>query len=303
MQANGAMRGFGILACCKKIINMATVNMNFRSDMVRIMRDEMSEMGFKTKNVSDEHELMMYYFTINKRLVKKTPRTVHESQGLIIPPHRKDGYILLKEKFQRGESIIPHLSKQILGYKFPDKMLFDWDINHFHLGTTIKADGFVDQHDEIVYAIVTDRDVYVIDILEHEHWYDISLLEKVLVNWPALLSTFRVDGTPVSKFSQEEFTSLRNSNINIMLTLSDGHGYLGRGLGVTTAGTSADAVMQANRMIHDLQAMERWCNNQLLPLSEQYTFKLSLTRIGNGIYISDPQMGVLHQVFDFPSLK
>lgn len=282
---------------------MATVNMNFCSDMVQIMRDEMSEMGFKTKNVTDVHELMMYYFTINKRLIRKTPRTVHESQGLVIPPSRQDGYNLLKERFQKGESIIPHLSKQILGYKFPDKMLFDWDINHFHLGTTIKADGFVDQHDEIVYAIVTDSDVYVIDILEHEHWDDISLLEKVLANWPALLLTFRVNGTPEVAFSQEDFKHLRDMNINVMLTLSDGHGYLGRGFGMTSAGTSADAVMQANRMIHDLQTMERWCKEQLLPTSDQYTFNLSLIRIGDGIYISDPQMGVLHQAFVFPSLK
>lgn len=282
---------------------MATVNMNFCSDMVQIMRDEMSEMGFKTKNVSDEHELMMYYFTINKRLVKKIPRTVHESQGLVITPSRKNGYNLLKEKFQKGESIIPHLSKQILGYKFPDKMLFDWDINHFHLGTTIKADGFVDQHDEIVYAIVTDRDVYVIDILEHEHWDDISLLERVLANWPELLATFRVEGTPEVAFSQEDYRHLRDTNINVILTLSDGHGYLGRGFGMTSAGTSADAVMQANRMIHDLQAMERWCNEQLLSTSDQYIFNLSLIRIDDGIYISDPKMGVLHQAFSFPSLK
>ena len=98
--------------------------MDFRSDMAQIMRDEMDVIGFKTKNVTDVHELMMYYFTINKRLVKKNPRTVHESQGLVIPPSRQDGYYLLKDKFQKGVSIIPHLSKQILGYKFPDKMLF-----------------------------------------------------------------------------------------------------------------------------------------------------------------------------------
>lgn len=59
--------------------NMATVNMNFRADMVRIMRNEMEELGFKTKNLLDEHDLMMYYFTVNKRLVSKRPRKVHEA--------------------------------------------------------------------------------------------------------------------------------------------------------------------------------------------------------------------------------
>lgn len=282
---------------------MTTVNMNFRADMVRIMRNEMEELGLKTKNLVDEHDLMMYYFTVNKRLVSKRPRAVHEAKNLTVPPSRNDGNNLLKRKFQDGESLLPHLSKQIRGYKVPDKMLFDWDINHFHLGTALDTDGFVDTHDEIAYAIVTDSDVYIIAIMKHEHWDDISLLETVLENWPELLETFRVAGTPVVSFSQKDFSAFREHNINIMLTLSDGHGYLGRGMGISTAGTSVDAVLSANRMFRDLQEFEKWCRKQLASVPDGYVFNLSLLRIQDGIYISDPKMGILLQAFFFKSLK
>lgn len=99
---------------------MAQINMNLYSDMVQIMREELLELGYKTTSITDERMLMIYYFTINSRLVEKKPRAVHEAKGFVVPPSRKAGYDLLKEKFLRGDSVSPHLSKSIKGLKYQD---------------------------------------------------------------------------------------------------------------------------------------------------------------------------------------
>lgn len=54
---------------------MGTIQINLISDMARIMRKELEEIGYKV-NIPDDRELMMYYFTTCKRIVKAIPRTI-----------------------------------------------------------------------------------------------------------------------------------------------------------------------------------------------------------------------------------
>lgn len=271
------------------------------ADMANIMRKELQEIGYKV-NVPDDRELMMYYFTICMRIVKTKPRRVHEAAGIVVPPSRQAGYDALKEKFVRGVSVLPHMSKQIKGLKFQDKMLFDWGIHHFHLGTLVDADGFVKQYDEIVYAIVEENDVYFINVLDHEHWSDRNLLEIVLANWSHLLASFRLDGELVTNFTSEQVEELRKSNVNTALTLSDGHGYIGRGMGLTSAGTSSSAALDANHMIRDLKRIEKDIKEQNQPMGNEFQF-FSLSRTPDAIYLDEPYTGYSQQLFAFQSLK
>ena len=280
---------------------MGSIHINLIPDMARIMRRELEEIGYKV-NIPDDRELMMYYFTTYKRIVKAVPRNVHEAEGLVVPPSRRAGYDALKAKFERGESVMQHLSKQIRGLKFQDKMLFDWGVHHFHLDTTIEADGFVKQHDGIVYAIVDDRDVYVIAVWEHEHWADKNLLEVVLANWPHLLEPFRITGKPVLDFDSKGVEKLREANVNTVLTLSDGFGYMGRGMGITTAGTSSDAVLDTIRMQKDLTNIEIDVKNKFFPKDNEYLL-FGLSRTPEGIFLEEPHIGYVSQIFNFASLK
>lgn len=280
---------------------MGTIQINLISDMARIMRKELEEIGYKV-NIPDDRELMMYYFTTCKRIVKAIPRTVHVANDLFVPESRRAGYDALIDKFVRGESVMQHMSKQIRGLKFQDKMLFDWGIHHFHLDTTIEADGFVKQHDEIVYAIVSDSDVYVIAVLDHEHWADKNLLEVVLANWPHLLESYRVAGKPVIDFDSNGVEKLREANVNTILTLSDGNGYMGRGMGITSAGTSSDAVLKTIRMQKELQKFEVDIKNKFFPKDNEHLL-FGLSRTPEGIYLEEPHLGYVSKVFNFASLK
>ncbi len=270
------------------------------TDMANIMRSELQELGYKV-NLSDNREIMIFYFTTCNRIIKKRPRKVHESSCISVPPSRKIGYDALKERFEKGESLMPYLSKQIKGLKFQDKMLFDWDIHHFHLGDRIEADGFVKQHNELVYAIVEDDDVYFIDVLPHNHWSDKDLLEKVLSNWPHLLDTYRVSGTPIVNFDSKDVEQLRGANINLILTLSDGHGYMGRGMGLTTAGTSANATILTNDMTHNLKQLEKQVKERNT-IETQYPLIFTLSREKEIIFLIEKTTGQKWPTFNFPSL-
>lgn len=280
---------------------MGTIQINLISDMARIMRRELEEIGYKV-NIPDDRELMMFYFTTCKRIVKAIPRTIHEAKGLFVPESRRAGYDALMGKFERGESVMQHMSKQIRGLKFQDKMLFDWGIHHFHLDTTIEADGFVRQHDEIVYAIVDDSDVYVIAVLDHEHWEDKYLLEVVLANWPYLLEPFRIPGKPVMDFDSKGVEKLREANVNTVLTLSDGFGYMGRGWGITSAGTSANAVLEMIQLQRDLQKIEVDIKKKIFPKDDEHLL-FCLSRTPDGIFLEEPHTRYVNQIFNFASLK
>lgn len=280
---------------------MGTIQINLIPDMVRIMRRELEEIGYKV-NIPDDRELMMYYFATCKRIVKAIPRTVHVANDLFVPESRRAGYDALIEKFEKGESVMQHMSKQIRGLKFQDKMLFDWGIHHFHLDTTIEADGFVKQHDEIVYAIVDNSDVYVIAIMKHEHWADKNLLEVVLVNWPHLLEPYRITGKPVMDFDSKGVEKLREANVNTILTLSDGRGYMGRGMGITSAGTSSDAVLEMIRMQKELSKIEVGIKKKFIPKDNDHLL-FGLSRTPEGIFLEEPHIGYVNQIFNFASLK
>lgn len=280
---------------------MGTIQIDLFSEMSRIMRRELEDVGYKV-NIPDDRELMMYYFTMCMRIVKSTPRTVHEAAGFSVPEARREGYEALKKRFERGESVIAHMSKQIKGLKFQDKMLFDWGIHHFHLGTTLEEDGFFKQYDEIVYAIVDEHDVYMIAILGHEHWSDKKLLEIILANWPHLLDPYRVDGKPVVNFSSNEVQELRDANVNVMLTLSDDHGYMGRGIGMTSAGTSSNAMLDTIRIQKELRKIEEDIREKFIPKDGEHLL-FSLSRTADGIFLEEPHIGFCQKMFEFCTLK
>lgn len=277
------------------------IEIDLVADMANIMREELREINYKV-NIPDDREAMIYYFTTCVRIVKAKPRKVHEANSIVVPESRKAGYDTLKARFVKGESVMPHLSKQIKGLKFQDKMLYDWGIHHFHLDDKVEEDGFVKQHNELVYAIVEEDDVYFIDVLEHDHWSDKDLLEKVLANWPHLLHPFRTNGTSEIDFDSKDIEQLRTINVNLILTLSDGHSYLGRGWGMTCAGTSTDATIKTTRMISSLHDIEKQVKEKYSSQNGK-TFVYTLFREGRDIYLVEKTTGQKCLVFSFLSLK
>lgn len=228
-------------------------------DYAAILRDDLRSRGFDSSTISDDRKLIIAYFTLFSRMVESKKRTVHMPPTLNIDESVREGFELLKGKFQNGGNVNPHLSRLVTKLSKQDKMFFDWGINHFHLGTTMDSDGFISRTGPVAYTVVTPSDIYVVDVAPHGNWSDKQLLETIDRYWPELIQAYRVDGTFEVKFNKDEIKALRNANVNTVITLDNSHSYMSVGGGYATDGSWMPAV----RSLLDLTKLFHQLHNEL----------------------------------------
>ncbi|RZK01619.1 MAG: hypothetical protein EOO46_19765 [Flavobacterium sp.] len=172
--------------------------------------------------------------------------------------------MILEDKILRGENLRPHLSKLMDKIGFQDKMLFDWDIHHFHLGVNLNQNGYVDRTGPLLYARVTDDKIYFIKIAEHDNWSDKDLITIIHENWPKSISSFRSSAEVLeSNYDSEEIAQLRKANVNSIVNIAPGINYYGPGWGMASSGHSADAVDSYLHMLHRFRDMEKSIKSNL----------------------------------------
>lgn len=242
----------------------------FEADIVEMMRNEMEDLNFDTSSITDPLELMQTYFSMARRLVPIRKYEVKEAKGFVVPDEVKEGYDQLKEKLKKGEDVIAHLHKAIDRVNGKDAMLFDWGIHHFHLGTTIEADGFVTRTGPVLYAVVKDNTIYAITINQHGHWSDKEMLEAINENWPELLDGYLLPGNYNPEFipTNEDIKELRRLNVNLFIQLSDGKSVMGRGGGLAGDGSSAECIRYALDLRNGLDKVEDKIEKQLEEINE-----------------------------------
>lgn len=159
-----------------------------------------------------------YYIEQAKRIsIRK--RKIHLSKNFKCPEHNKDGLEKLKLAISDGEDLNKYLSKQIKNEAFKDNLYNHWNIRHFHLGSNVAIDGFIERSSELLYAVVDDNNVYMINVLPHNEWYNIDLMEIIIANWPFLV--LEVKGiTPVFR-EDEEIKLLRVNDVNFVVPYTD----------------------------------------------------------------------------------
>ena len=287
---------------------MAKINIHIYDDLVKIFRHEIEEVGYPTASITDPYKLIISYFTMRKRLVEKRPRRVYYPQGFTCPEPLKAGLDVLVHKFENGEDVNPHLSRTTKTLEFPDMMLFDWNIHHFHLGTELEPDGYMSRTGDILYAIVSKDEVHFIIIHPHNHWSDLDLIEIVHQNWPELISTFKIDGKPEVAFSSNEIAQLRKAHVNVMITTQDGTGYLGMGMGFMTDGSSGAAALEAVRKAHEAKGVEKILIEELKKIESDLgrndmIFDVEAVRLSNGIYAVEHNYNIWGIIYNFKSIK
>ena len=221
----------------------------FRKDMTDIMRRELDSVGFDTSTITDE-DLPFKYFTVSLRTIQMKPRRIEKAAGFVCPPDLQNGLAILEDRIRKGESLFPHQSKSVNRLTTEDELLYSWSIHHFHLGDATGADGFIKRTGPVLFAYVTDDAVYMIDVKPHGSWSDKSLLQTLHDNWPELIDTWKVPGKPTVNLSSPQIAEMRKARINTIVELADGTSYIGPGLGITTAGTAAEATMKYNKIVH-----------------------------------------------------
>ena len=124
---------------------MANIQINLFEELANIFRQDLEDLGYSTTSLRTPEEVTMMYVTTYERLVSKRVRSIEFANGFQVPSHLQSGFDLLCEKFRNGCSVYQHLSRTTDKMDFQDKMLFDWGIHHFHLGTVIENDGYVNR--------------------------------------------------------------------------------------------------------------------------------------------------------------
>lgn len=218
------------------------VECRFKPSLAKIFKKEIEELGFDTSKLVTDEDVLHSYCSYSHRLLEKRPRTIHKADTFVCPEEVKGGLAWLESKIEKGESLNPHLNTAIQKDKL-DGLLYDWGIHHLHLGLKYEPTGFVERTGPVLFAVFRPNDAYFVDVRDHEGWSDKGLLEIINRNWPELLEIYRMkDMKPETTSTEEEITSLRKAGINTFHELSDGNSYLSMGGGITTAGTSQEAV-------------------------------------------------------------
>jgi hypothetical protein len=224
--------------------------------------------------------LLTYYLNWFGRFIEPRPRKVHQSKELLSNPLSKNFSIPLAaiiQKIENGTNITYHLSERVtcgytsanFGYrqvsrkekilrekslnrkKDLDLLLNDWKIYHLHLSTNEKSNGFF-SGDELLFAVFTKSDAYLIDILTHGKWADDHLIRVIVSNWPHenLVWPLRLSGVPPT--NEEERWQLRSLGATLMVGV-DGKVFMATNGGISTAGTSMRAGMTADQIIYALK--------------------------------------------------
>lgn len=266
-------------------------------DLCQIIRNEVEHKGFicPTFDIDprkNRHALITAYCSMLGRRVAPAKRRVHLNPSLSVPDEVAGGFELLVRKFENGEDVNPHLNKFSAKLDKNDQLLYDWGINHFHLGTALDPSGFIKRTGPIAYAIVKENDVYIITVTEHGHWSDKDLLEIVDTNWPELIAGWKIDGEWEADLSSEEIRNLRKAGISCGIKLANGNSYFSPGGGINCAGGSTFAVIEANKMYHCFRDLHKYYEGKFYLDPKEVYFQtngpqinMRLKRQNNDLYL------------------
>jgi hypothetical protein len=173
------------------------------------------------------------------------------------------------------------LSRKALDPEFADLLLLDWSIHHFHLSTSKKdpKDFFFERSEVLLFAVVGDETVYLLDVLPHGDknvFARRALVGIVQSNWPEMIAPYEMKGVIKLEHdcTDEEIDELRRAGLNVPICVN-GRFYIHSGGGVTTAGTSALDQMKIN----DVVRWVRKCTKEIEERRAEILTRLNKNRI------------------------
>ena len=233
------------------------IEIDLSGDWIEYLRSEITAAGYSADATDSPDDLSYKFFNIRKRRVPAPCRDVHESSKLSCPQELQSGYAALKSKFANGDDVTPHLSKTILSENYEDYLLNDWGIHHFHLGENI-SNGFAERTGPLLFALITDSDVYCIDIKAHGAWSEQDLIRTLHEDWPEAIEDYRINGVLglAHQPTNNDIAKLRKAGVQTMVQVDEGVVYGPIGGGYSTAGTSVQSRMLADRyrrLVRDIE--------------------------------------------------
>lgn len=212
--------------------------------------------------------LLIKWFNWQDRYIPAVPRRVHDSNELLgnsAAVTHAAALGLIRSAIAAGEDLTHRLSNRAGTAYIPmasgaplhrrhdlDLLLADWGIHHLHLSPA--DDG--GRTPELLFAVFRPGDAYLLQILTHESWTDVSLLEVIVRNWPdAGLLAGSISGLALAEpITPEDRKRFRRGGVATPVEV-DGKLYLPRGQ--STAGTALDHATRANMLMATLGEWRR----------------------------------------------
>ena len=245
--------------------NLSTAQQNL--DLVR--------QGNISSSLQNDYEdyLINLYFNIKAKTIPPVKRTVHKCTSFVVPPQYQEAVATIETAISNGEDLFPRLSRQIFKADFKDMMMFDFGITHLHLGMTPDQNhaGLVQGGSDVLYAMFTPTDAYLIKIGPHGLWNDRQLLIDIDNSFPNALDPYKTFGRPEPEYSDDDRLMLKKENINTSFMVNNKH-IMPPGMGMNAAGTSMQATMQLCFMRKNVQRLQNFVKLYETPLKEKYQF-------------------------------
>lgn len=286
------------------------IRMNFEEDLKEIMLNELHALGYVSSEEDGLHTLLVRYLNIVRRLPPVVPWTISVSTELEkrkLPPDIREGLGLFLNRAKTGENLKPYISTRILDADFPDLMFYSWGIHHFHLGRSLDHRGFIERTDELLFAITEPETytMYLIDVLLHlGSFTNQDLLRIIENNWPQVLDRYTLVGVTPSfnGLADDELRKLGNAGINVALQTPGGRVLAPMGGGITTAKTSVENTIEADRAKAIVRNLQQHLEGQAKKIEEHFEsnfellpnkLQLRLISFGQTIKVIEVNTGVV----------
>ncbi|MGD0499461.1 MAG: hypothetical protein ABSC23_13605 [Bryobacteraceae bacterium] len=275
------------------------ITINLIEDWAAFLRGWMPLNGLQYDEAQSVRQNTERYLNAIRRIVHPQPRRVHESKELRVPELHTGDYAVLKALIERGDDIRDYLSRDIVNERAAryDRLLNAWGIQHLHFRPCGTRD--------VLFAKITDTEVYVIQALPHgrcneEVWAEPSLLQILHDNWPGALGVGST-GLHAESLTGADRLKLWKANINFITTVADGTSYVAPGGGLTTSGQCVFDARNCDRIFADLDGWRRTfeANEQELrtalniPPADQLAVKAVFEGDGHGIGFYVPSRNIM----------
>lgn len=231
---------------------MPKLKANFEADWVAHLRKILvSDQGWSEYEISnfDDREVRCCYYDAQRRRISALPRIIRIADDFQCPPDYLNGWTLLQGKILQGADINPHLSINHMSPLFSDGLLNDWNVHHFHLGTTLhpRNQAYTARTGLLLFAFVSSRFFCAINVYNHQSFEDVNVIESIHRNWPEALRHYRImSGVSAGMFEPDMRRKIRKANGNILTRTADGTAYGPIGGGVMANGVAPRAMWLAD---------------------------------------------------------
>jgi len=278
------------------------IEVNLYQGWVSHLRDELTQFGYNLGGYG-EHEIVITYLNLLRRLVQPIPRTVCKSREFQCPAEFEPALKVIEGDIAAGKDLSPYLSRRLRNQDYNDPLLNDWGIHHLHLSTKVESDGFVERTGPLLFCRFDGPSAYFINVLPHGSWTDSDMVRVLHKNWPESIQQFRAQGVLglARQVTDQDRKILRAGNVNSMVEVERGVVYVPLGWGMATSGVSTEVVRQAHycesrlgdlqaTLIRDIDEIAEAAAVQGLNLPENLKFNIHVK--GPRISVIEPNCGL-----------